>query len=92
MVAALVSPSSEGTLRPARWTSETVQEAARPDKCSSQQSYHKRKPDDEFANIHLSYFTADDKEIVVYCPESRHAVATQNPMRKELDEKTQDLT
>jgi ATP-dependent Lon protease len=51
---------------------------------------NKRKPDDEFANIHLSYFTADGKEIVVYCPESRHAVATQNPMRQELDDKPRD--
>ena len=51
---------------------------------------NKSKPDDEFANVHLSYFTADGQEIVVYCPESRHAVATQNPVRKELDEKPQD--
>src|SRR6266446_9267394 len=51
---------------------------------------NKRKPDDEFANIHLSYVTADGQEIVVYCPESRHAVATQNPIRKELDEKLPD--
>ena len=51
---------------------------------------NKRKPDDEFANIHLSYVTADGQEVVVYCPESRHAVATQNPIRKELDEKLPD--
>ena len=51
---------------------------------------NKRKPDDEFANIHLSYCTADGQEIVVYCPESRHAVATQNPLRKELDAKPPD--
>lgn len=45
---------------------------------------NKRKPDDEFARINLSYFTADDKEIVVYCPESRNAIATQHPFRRTL--------
>ena len=47
---------------------------------------NKRKPDDEFENIHLSYFTADGKETVIYCPESRDAVATLTPLRKELGE------
>ena len=51
---------------------------------------NKRKPDDEFAQIDLSYFTADGKEVVVYCPESRHAAATQSPVRKELDAKPLD--
>jgi ATP-dependent Lon protease len=46
---------------------------------------NKRKPDDEFANIHLSYFTADGKETVICCPESRDAVATLTPIRKALD-------
>jgi len=46
---------------------------------------NKRKPDDEFANIQLSYFTADDREIVVYCPESQMASATQHPSRRSLD-------
>lgn len=45
---------------------------------------NKRKPDDEFANINLSYITSDGREIVVYCPESRNAQATQQPVRKEL--------
>jgi ATP-dependent Lon protease len=36
---------------------------------------NKRKPDDEFARIDLSFFAADGREIVVYCPESRHARA-----------------
>jgi ATP-dependent Lon protease len=45
---------------------------------------NKRKPDDEFANINLSYFTAEGKEIVVYCPESKMAPATQQPVRKNL--------
>ena len=30
---------------------------------------NKRKPDDEFARIDLSYIDANGKEIVVYCPE-----------------------
>jgi len=50
---------------------------------------NKRKPDDEFANIQLSYFIADGTEVVVYCPESRHAVATQQPVRKALDDPLQ---
>src|SRR4051812_24814553 len=45
---------------------------------------NKRKPDDEFANIDLSYFTADGKEVVVTCPESKNAVATLEPIRKTL--------
>jgi ATP-dependent Lon protease len=50
---------------------------------------NKRKPDDEFANIQLSYVRADGTEVVVYCPESRHAVATQQPVRKALDDSLQ---
>lgn len=45
---------------------------------------NKRKPDDEFARINLSYFTAGGEEVVVYCPESRDAAATQRPARKRL--------
>jgi len=45
---------------------------------------NKRKPDDEFASINLSYFTADGDEIIVYCPESKEAQATQQPVRKAL--------
>lgn len=45
---------------------------------------NKRKPDDEFANINLSYFTANGREVMVYCPESKNAQATQHPVRKEL--------
>ena len=52
---------------------------------------NKRKPDDEFANIRLSYFTADGTEVVIYCPESRHAVATLTPVRKALEDKQQDM-
>jgi ATP-dependent Lon protease len=42
---------------------------------------NKRKPDDEFANINLGYFDADGNLIIVFCPESRDAAATQNPTR-----------
>lgn len=45
---------------------------------------NKRKPDDEFARIGLSYIDADGKEIVVECPESRGARATQDPARHAL--------
>lgn len=40
---------------------------------------NKRKPDDEFALINLSYFTSQGQEIIVYCPESKNATASQNP-------------
>jgi ATP-dependent Lon protease len=45
---------------------------------------NKRKPDDEFARIALSYFNAAAEEIVVECPESRNATATLEPQRREL--------
>jgi ATP-dependent Lon protease len=45
---------------------------------------NKRKPDDEFANIVLSYFDAGGAEQVVWCPESRDALATQQPARRRL--------
>ena len=45
---------------------------------------NKRKPDDEFALIDLSYIDANGKEIVVYCPESRNATATLEPARRRL--------
>ncbi|AOL93935.1 BREX system Lon protease-like protein BrxL [Porphyrobacter sp. LM 6] len=46
---------------------------------------NKRKPDDEFARINLSYVTADGTEVVVFCPESKDALATQQPARRQLD-------
>lgn len=45
---------------------------------------NKRKTDDEFAKIDLSYFSTDGKEIIVYCPESKDALATQSPSRKNI--------
>ena len=45
---------------------------------------NKRKPDDEFARINLSYFKASGEEVVVFCPESKDATATQVPDRRRL--------
>ena len=45
---------------------------------------NKRKPDDEFARIGLSYIDTEGREIVVECPESRGAKATQAPARHTL--------
>lgn len=50
---------------------------------------NKRKPDDEFARIGLSYFNSSDKEIIVFCPESKNAEATQQPARRRLPRENQ---
>jgi len=47
---------------------------------------NKRKPDDEFARINLSYFKASGEEVVVFCPESKDASATQEPARRRLNQ------
>lgn len=47
---------------------------------------NKRKPDDEFAGINLSYFKAGGEEVVVFCPESKDAPATQEPARRRLSQ------
>jgi ATP-dependent Lon protease len=47
---------------------------------------NKRKPDDEFARINLSYLKASGEETIVYCPESKDAAATQQPTRRRLTE------
>jgi ATP-dependent Lon protease len=47
---------------------------------------NKRKPDDEFARINLSYFKASGDEVVVFCPESKDASATQQPARRRLSQ------
>jgi len=47
---------------------------------------NKRKPDDEFARINLSYFKASGEEVVVFCPESKDAAATQEPARRRLSQ------
>ena len=45
---------------------------------------NKRKADDEFGLINLSYFDDKNQEVIVFCPESKNAEATQNPQRKSL--------
>lgn len=52
---------------------------------------NKRKPDDEFALINLSYINHDGKEIIVYCPESKEAKATQNPRKEGNNEVIQKV-
>lgn len=51
---------------------------------------NKRKTDDEFALINLSYFSSDGQEVVVYCPESRDAIATQEPSRRNIHTDVED--
>lgn len=46
---------------------------------------NKRKPDDEFAKIGLSYFNAAGSEVEVWCPESKNSPATQTPARRLLN-------
>ena len=48
---------------------------------------NKRKPDDEFQNIQLSYFNSLNEEKIVFCRESQEAEATQNPRRVNLNDK-----
>ena len=50
---------------------------------------NKKKPDDEFASINLGYFDPEGNLITVFCPESRHAAATQNPSRTRAPEERQ---
>lgn len=47
---------------------------------------NKRKPDDEFARINLSYLKTSGEEVIVFCPESKDAAATQQPARRRLAE------
>jgi len=51
---------------------------------------NKRKPDDEFINIGLSFFNADNKEVVVDCPETIGAEATLRPIKPGITTETPD--
>lgn len=42
---------------------------------------NKRKPDEEYANINMSYINRNGEKVVVYCPESKYSQATQNPRK-----------
>ena len=49
---------------------------------------NKRKPDDEFALIDLSYFDTTGREIIVHCPETKGIAATLEPNRRKLSEQS----
>jgi len=51
---------------------------------------NKRKPDDEFASINLSYINRANEEVVVYCPESKGSEVTQRPVRKSIEASAAD--
>ncbi|MGO3847425.1 MAG: BREX system Lon protease-like protein BrxL [Pseudoalteromonas prydzensis] len=51
---------------------------------------NKRKPDDEFANIGLSYINHKGEEVVVHCPESIGALATLEPSKPSTAEAADD--
>lgn len=53
---------------------------------------NKRKTDDEFAKIDLSFFDLSGEEVVVYCPESRNAAATLEPARRRLSQRSGEET
>ena len=42
---------------------------------------NKRKPDEEYARINMSYINKDGQKVVVYCQESKYSIATQNPRK-----------
>lgn len=42
---------------------------------------NKRKPDEEYAHVDMSYINHAGENIVVYCPESKYSEATQNPRK-----------
>jgi ATP-dependent Lon protease len=44
---------------------------------------NKRKPDDEFAHINLSFVNSVGETIVVWCPESKNAHATLEPSKRD---------
>jgi ATP-dependent Lon protease len=47
---------------------------------------NKRKPDDEFARLNLSFYRKNGEEVIVFCPESKDAAATQQPTRRKLSQ------
>ena len=42
---------------------------------------NKRKPDEEYARINMSYINKDGQKVVVWCPESKDSMATQDPRK-----------
>ena len=51
---------------------------------------NKRKTDDEFARIGLSYINSAGEDIEVMCPESQSAAATLDPSRRDIHAKDSD--
>jgi len=45
---------------------------------------NKRKADDEYEAINLSFIDSNGNQVVAWCPESKDADATQNPVRRKL--------
>lgn len=52
---------------------------------------NKRKPDDEFANINLSYFNHEGEEVIVVCPETVGALATLEPNKSSSQYDDEDV-
>ena len=52
---------------------------------------NKRKPDDKFARINLSFVDRDGNEVLVHCPESVSASATLEPARRRLRQRAADV-
>lgn len=50
---------------------------------------NKRKNDDEYAHINLSFFDCTGTERVVFCPESKGSESALNPKRKVIDDTIQ---
>jgi ATP-dependent Lon protease len=42
---------------------------------------NKRKPDEEYARINMSYIDRFGKKVIVWCPESKDSMATQDPRK-----------
>ena len=76
----LLHPSGE----PTREELEEYMEYALEGRRRIKEQLNKRKHDDEFAAIDLSFVDSTGKENVVWCPESKDSDATQNPTRKTL--------
>lgn len=76
----LLHPSGE----PTREELEEYMEFAIEGRRRVKEQLNKRKSDGEFEGINLSYINAEGKEVIVWCPESKDAEATQNPVRRRL--------
>ncbi|WP_240906103.1 BREX system Lon protease-like protein BrxL, partial [Thiorhodococcus mannitoliphagus] len=51
---------------------------------------NKRKSDDEFALINLSFINHQGQDTIVFCPKSKSAAATQEPARKNIHHPTEE--